>query len=171
MNNVSVPCHILQETEFENGRLNEISRNFRAQADDGAVYYFGEAVDGYDANGNIVSHDGSWLVGGATDPNDPPETVNAPAPGLLMVGNPQVGDAFKPENLCSAGVDETDTVAAINQTVVTPAGKFTNAVQVVETSCLNEPSETKWYVPGVGVVQGRTQREGFSLTATMLLPQ
>jgi hypothetical protein len=50
-----VPAHILQETEFENGAVVEISQNFLAQADDGTVFYFGELVDGYE-NGVVTSH-------------------------------------------------------------------------------------------------------------------
>ena len=43
----TVECHVLQETEFEGGVPGEISQNFFAQGDDGAVYYFGEIVDTY----------------------------------------------------------------------------------------------------------------------------
>jgi len=45
--------------------LIEVSQNFFAQADDGTVYYFGELVDTY-GGGSVVSHEGSWLLGGVS---------------------------------------------------------------------------------------------------------
>src|SRR6185369_54509 len=64
-NGVNVTVHILEEISWEDLSLVEISKNHFAQADDGAVYYFGEVVDIYE-NGVITSHEGSWLVGGPT---------------------------------------------------------------------------------------------------------
>src|SRR5262249_41612844 len=125
--------------------------------------------DKYDSSGAIVSHEGSWLVGGPTAPTDPPETANASHPGLFMPANPQVGDRFKPEDLFPI-VDETVTVQRVRQTLSVPAGRFDNAIQVQETTRLGDAPETKWYAPGVGVVKGQTRGEGFSLIATTLGP-
>lgn len=166
-NGASVPCAIVQETEFEGGQLIEVSQNFFAQADDGSVYYFGELVNEYDSSGAIVSHEGSWLVGGPTEATDPPETANASQPGLFMPGRPQVGDVFKPEDLFPV-VDETVTVQRARQTVSVPAGRFFNAIQVQESTRLDNSLELKWYAPGVGVVKGQTSNEDFSLIATTL---
>jgi len=163
-----VECHIVQETEFEGGQLGEVSTNYFAQGDDGAVYYFGEVVDEYE-NGVIIAHEGSWLVGGPTLPSDPVDTANASEPGLFMPANPQVGDAFKPENLFPV-VDETVTVIATGKRVVVPAGKFLNSIKVRETSQLPGPAEIKYYSPGVGVVRGTTKHESFALVATSLRP-
>jgi hypothetical protein len=162
-----VPTRVLQETEFADGQLAEISRNYFAQADDGTIYYFGEVVDSY-SDGMITDHEGSWLVGGPTDPSDPPETAAASAPTVFMVPSPQVGDTFKPEDLLPV-VDETDTVKKVGVAVHTPAAKFANAIQVQETTQLGDPPETKWYAPGVGVIKGRTKGEAFVLVASTLL--
>ena len=108
-NATSIPCRIIQETEFTGGQLSEISVNFSAQADDGTVYYFGELVDGY-TNGVLDgTHDGSWLVGGPTLPTDPAVTFNTTKPGIFMSANPMVGDTFKAEDLAGF-LDETDTI-------------------------------------------------------------
>ena len=164
---VDVRCHVLRETEFERGRISEISRNYFAQADDGAVYYFGETVDKYE-NGGITSHEGSWLVGGPTMTGDPSDTTAAIVPAVFMVNHPVVGDGFKPEDLFPV-VDETVTVKAVGREVGTPAGRFTGAIQVVETSQLpDSPPETKWYAPVVGVVKGKTKGEAFALVASTL---
>ena len=88
-----------------------------------------------------------------------------------MVANPVVGDTFKPEDLLPV-VDETVTVKAVGQKVTVPAGKFTGAIQVVETSQLPDSRpETKWYVPGVGVAKGKTKGEAFALVASTLTAQ
>jgi hypothetical protein len=163
-----VPAHILQETEFENGAVVEISQNFLAQADDGTVFYFGELVDGYE-NGVVTSHEGSWLVGGATMPSDPAETANAAMPAVFMPATPQVGSSFRPEDLFPI-VDETDEVKAIGLSVGTPAGRFGRSIRVVETTQLGDPPETKWYGAGVGVLKGKTKGETFALVASTLRP-
>jgi hypothetical protein len=167
VNGAAVPCHIVQETEFAGGQLVEISTNHFAQADDGAVYYFGELVDTYE-NGVVTGHEGSWLVGGP-QPGDPAETANAPAPTVFMPAAPKTGDAFKPEDLFPI-VDETDTVKATGLAVGVPAGRFPGSIQVVETTMLDDKPETKWYASGVGVVKGKTKGERFALIASTLLP-
>ena len=168
LNGTSVPCHILQETEFGDGVRSEISQNYFAQADDGAVYYFGELVDKYE-NGVVVSREGSWLVGGPTQPGDPPDAGKAPGPGLFMPATPMVGDMFKPEDLFPI-VDETVTVDDVGLTVRTPGGAFSNGIRVKETSQLPGPPETKWYASGVGVLKGKAKGERFALIASTFSP-
>jgi len=161
-----VECAILQETEFVAGALVEISRNFFAQANDGTVFYFGELVDNYE-DGKIVDHDGSWLVGGPTDPSDPPGTVKAQVPAVFMPPDPQTGDSWKPEDLFPI-VDETVTVVADDVNIKVPAGKFEGAIKVKETSQLEDGFECKWYAPGIGVVKTLEKGEALRLVASTL---
>lgn len=169
VNGAPVTCHVLQETEFLGGQLIEISRNYLAQADDGTLYYFGEIVDGYQ-KGVVNSHEGSWLVGGATQASDPPDTANAPAPTVFMPASPARGDVFKQEDLAPI-VDETDTIKATGLTVHVPAGRFPNCLQVLETTTLGDKPETKWYARGVGPIKSKTPGEKSMLVASTLLPQ
>ncbi len=169
VNGTPVPCHILQETEFLGGQLIEISRNHFAQADDGTLYYFGEVVDEYES-GVITSHEGSWLVGGPTDPGDPPSTANAPGPTVYMPAQPARGDVFKQEDLAPI-VDETDTVKAVGLTLHVPSGRFPNCLQVLETTTLGDKPETKWYARGVGPIRSKAPGEKSALVASTLLPQ
>jgi hypothetical protein len=170
-NAASIPCRMIQETEFTGGTLSEISVNFSAQADDGTVYYFGELVDGYKNGVLDGTHDGSWVVGTPVS-TDPPGTLSTTKPGIFMSANPMVGDSFKAEDLAGF-LDETDTVKGTNLTVKTPAGKFGKAISVLETSALagEGPGETKFYVPGIGVVKGHTKGETFTLLSSSLLRQ
>lgn len=168
-NAAGVECRVLQETEFSNGKVDEISRNHFAQADDGSVYYFGETVDIYDETGAVTAHDGSWLVGGPSG-QDPVETATATDPGLFMPAVIALGDTFKPENLPGV-VDETDLVQSLTKAVRVPAGRFTDCLQLQETSNLDGDIETKWYAPGLGVIRGRARGESFNLTAGALLGQ
>jgi len=164
VNGVDVQTRVLQETEFEDGVLKEISLNFFAQADDGTVYYFGETVDNYE-HGVVVDNDGSWLVGGPTLPGDPPDTASTPTPAVFMPANPQVGQSWKPEDIFPI-VDETTTAVALNRRVRVLAGSFEGVMQVRETSRLNSDAESKWYAPGVGVIKVQVKRERYQLIAS-----
>jgi hypothetical protein len=165
LNQVNVGCHVLREYSFERGELVEISQNYFAQADDGTVYYFGEVVDIYE-DGVIVSHEGSWLVGGPSG-NDPPETGVETTPNVFMPADPKLGDIYKPEDLAGV-VDETDEVIATDKTVRVPAGRYDGAIEVKETSQLDPAIERKWYAPGVAVVKIRGKHEVFVLSASTL---
>ena len=162
-----VECRILVEEDYENGILVERSFNYFAQADDGTVYYFGEVVDKYE-NSVIVRHDGSWLVGGATQRSDPPGTGNALSPGLYMPGNPELGDIFKPEDLFPL-VDESDEVVGVDLDVLVPLGKYDGAIRIQESSQLGPGTEYKWYAPGVGVVKVQSEGETLRLEESTLV--
>ena len=165
LNSRNVECRILQEIAFENGQLVESSLNFFAQADDGTVYYFGEIVDIFE-NGVITSHEGSWLVGGPQG-SDPPETATATKATVFMPANPELGDIFKQEDLPKV-VDETDEVVGVGVTVTVEAGRFEDTIQILETSNLEPGTETKWYAPGVGVVQSTAKGEKLELISSTL---
>ena len=156
-NGTSVACRVLQEMSLEDGALVEISRNYFAQADDGSVYYFGEVVDIY-SGGQIVSHEGSWLVGGPTDPADPPETATDSDPNVFMPAQPEPGDEYHPEDTLPV-VDEEDLILKAGQKVSVPAGHFDECLQIRESSLLSPDTETKWYAPGLGVVKVKEKGE------------
>jgi hypothetical protein len=163
-----VECRILREVAFEGGKLVEISDNYFAQGDDGAVYYFGEVVDNYE-NGVIDNHEGSWLVGGPTLPSDPVETGVETDPTVFMPAHPEKHDVFKPEDELPI-VDETAEVISVGKRVRVPAGRYRGAIIVKETTQLSSDRGRKWYVPGVGVVKALARRESLVLTASTLVP-
>ena len=58
-----VKTRVIEEREYENGSLTEISRNFFAMAKETKdIFYFGEDVDYYE-DGKIIGHGGQWRAG------------------------------------------------------------------------------------------------------------
>ena len=81
-----VKTRVVEEYKAEDGRVLEISRNYFAQTQDGTVCYFGEEVDIYGGDGNVVSNAGAWLADGQTN-----------MLGIFMPASPEVGQAFQQE--------------------------------------------------------------------------
>lgn len=120
---------------FIGGRIEEVAIDWYAQADDGGVWYLGEDVFNY-ADGVVADLDGTWLAG-----------RDGPA-GMIMPGNPQVGDVYRPENICG-NVFEEVTVKTTGITVNGPRGPVSGAVLVTE---LHQDGvyEDKTFAPGYG---------------------
>ncbi len=162
-----VETRTVREMEFERGVLVDASLSYYAQADDGTVYCFGELADAYQ-DGVVVSHEGSWLVGGATLPADPPGTAAAADPTVVMPAHPEVGDQWKPEDLFPV-VDATVTVVAVPDAVKVEAGKFKKVLKLKETSLIpGSGPERKWIASGVGVIRSRGEGERLALISTSL---
>jgi hypothetical protein len=79
-----------------------------------------------------------------------------------MPGHPEEGDVFKPEDLFPL-VDETAEIVKAGKTVVTPAGQFTEALKVRESTLLSDEIEYKWYAPGPGVIKAAAKGETLHL--------
>ncbi len=129
----------VEDREWEDGALAEVALDFFAQDDKGTVYYLGEEVDEY-ADGKIVGHEGTWMLGKDTK-----------VPGILFPASPKVGDKFKSEDV-SAEINETDEVVALNETVAAPAGAFKDCVKIKE-HLADGTTEYKYFAKGVGVVR------------------
>jgi uncharacterized membrane protein YkoI len=135
-----VTTRVVEEREEKSGQPLEISRNYVAiDKNTKDVYYFGEDVDEY-KNGQIASHEGAWLAG-----------VKNAKFGLMMPGNPKVGDKFYQELAPKAAMDRAEIVS-LDEEIKTPAGTF-KCVHVKETSPLERGVSHKWYAPGVGLIK------------------
>ncbi|MHC4135518.1 MAG: hypothetical protein ACYS0K_11085 [Planctomycetota bacterium] len=154
-----VECAVLEEWEIEDGEVVEISENYFAQSDKGTVWYFGEVVDIYE-DGEVVGHDGSWLVGGPTG-DDPEETATATKPTIFMPACPRVGDVWKPEDLPEAGIEEFVKVLRYVRRVRVPAGRYCRVLKVREKT---PDIETKWYARHVGFLKAKDGAEVLALT-------
>lgn len=148
-----VLTRVIEEREWEDGELYEISRNYFALCEQtGDVYYFGEHVDFY-KNDQVTGHDGSWLAG-----------VDGNKPGLIMSASPSPGLKYYQEIAPGIAMDRAEVIS-VDETCETPAGTFTGCLKVKEGTSL-DPSEIeyKFYAPDIGMIQDedlRLVRHGF----------
>lgn len=138
----SIQTRIVEEREWKNGELIEVSRNFFAiceQTKD--VYYFGEEVDMYQG-GLFTSHSGAWRSG--------EESARF---GLIMPGNPVVGMKYYQEVAPGVAMDRVEIIS-LNETLTTPAGQFSKSLKTKEGTELNLLEvEYKTYASGIGLIQ------------------
>lgn len=134
-NGNAVETLVSQYVAFLGGRIHEVALDWYAQADDGAVWYFGEDVFNYE-DGRVADTEGTWLAG-----------VDGP-PGMIMAGAPRVGDVWRPENICESVFEEV-TVQSIGTMVAGPRGPISGAIVVRELH-LDGSQESKTFAPGYG---------------------
>jgi hypothetical protein len=137
-----VETRVVEEREWKNGALYEVSRNYFAMCEQTKdVYYFGEDVDFY-KDGMVTKHDGSWLAG-----------QNGNKAGLIMPGAPAVKMRYYQEVAPGVAMDRAE-VESLTETCNTPAGIFRNCLKIKETSAI-EPwaKEYKYHAPGIGLIQ------------------
>jgi len=136
-----IETRVIEEREYKNGQLAEVSRNFFAMAEEtGDVFYFGEDVDNYE-DGEITSHSGEWRAG----------KDNARA-GLYMPKAPTVGMRYYMEVAPESAMDRAE-IFETNATIETPAGTFGDCLIVTESSPLEPDDDSyKRYAPGVGMI-------------------
>jgi hypothetical protein len=139
-----VTTRVVTETEYEDGELIEISRNFFVQAADGTVCYYGEDVDDYE-DGEVVGHDGAWRAG-----------EGDAVPGILMPGAPEANTQFYQEQ--APGIaEDMSAITEVGVSITVPAGTFDDAVHAVDWNPLEgdtfeEDGEDKYYASGIGLV-------------------
>jgi hypothetical protein len=124
-----------QYMAFLGGRLHETAIDWYAQADDGSVWYLGEDVFNY-ADGVIADYDGTWQAG-----------RDGPA-AMIMPGQPQVGNVYRPEDICGLVFEEV-IVTATGVTVNGPTGAVVGAIEVTELH-QDGQFEDKTFAPGYG---------------------
>ena len=143
-----VLTRVVEEREWEDGELVEVSRNYFAICQlNGNVFYFGEHVDNYEG-GVIVNHNGSWLAG-----------VNGARAGVIMPGSYFLGARYYQEVAPGVALDR-GCHSRMNLTEWTPVRTFTKCVEVLDTNALSPGGEpdVKIYCPGVGLVRDEFMR-------------
>ncbi len=137
-----VETRIVEEREWADDELTEVSRNYFAICvETNDVYYFGEAVDDYE-DGVIVSHDGAWLTG-----------VDDAEAGIFTPGTVTLGARHFQEVAPGVALDQVE-ITGLSATVETPAGTFENAMETTETTPLDPGVvDLKFYFPGIGMVK------------------
>jgi hypothetical protein len=126
---------VSQYAAFSDGRIHEVALDWYAQADDGSVWYLGEDVLNYEA-GVVADTGGTWQAG-----------REGPA-AMIMPGDPQVGDVYRPENAPGVVFEEV-TVKSIDRTVHGPLGPVDGAIVTLELH-MDGTTEGKIFAPGYG---------------------
>lgn len=137
-----VVTRVVEEREWKNDQLKEVSRNFFAICEATKdIFYFGEEVDMY-KGGKVVNHKGAWLAG-----------ENGAKPGLIVPGKPKVGMKYYQEIAKGVAMDRAEIVK-LDDSLDTPGGLFTQCLKTKEGSALNYfEKEFKTYAPGIGLIQ------------------
>lgn len=126
---------VSQYNAYLDGRITELAYDYYAQADDDAVWYFGEDVFDF-VGGAIVTTEGTWLAG-----------KDAPA-AMIMPGQPKVGDVYRPEN-APGFVFEEVTVEAVDEQLDGPLGRISGGLLAHELHA-DGATEDKVFAPGYG---------------------
>ncbi len=136
-----VRCTVVEDRLYKRGRLAERTTDWYATADDGTVWYFGEATATLDRSGKVDSTDGSWQSG-----------VDGAVAGIYMPGHPRVGAAGRQEYYKGHAEDHF-TVVALDAHADAPGASSRHALLTEEFTPL-EPGviDHKLYVRGVGIV-------------------
>lgn len=145
---MGVNTTVVRETEYEGGELEEETLDWYAQDKDGNVWYFGEDSKEYD-EGEVVNTSGSWEAG-----------VDGAQPGIIMGGDPQVGDVYYQEFAPGEAEDKAEVVS-LNESVTVAYGSFESCLMTREWNPL-EPGEeeNKYYAPGVGLLLEEEVEDG-----------
>ena len=134
-----VITRVVEEREWIDGALVELSRNFYAQAGDGTVCYFGEDVDIFDpVTGQVVSHEGAWLTGGGNQP------------GIIMPAVPKAGLKYAMER--APGIAEDERTVVGTGPLQLGDEEFAETIRVREFNPLDGDKGYKVFAAGVGLV-------------------
>ncbi len=134
-----ITTRVVEEREWIDDALVEVSRNFVAQSSDGSVCYFGEDVDDY-RNGEIVGHGGAWRAG-----------EGGHLPGILMPANPEVGTSHRQE-VASGVAEDAAVIIAVGEPFTVPAGTFDDTIETRDVDPIGGGVDPKRYARGVGLI-------------------
>ena len=137
-----VPCAVISDRTWLDGKLAERTTDWYPQDAHGTVWYYGERTAELDRNGHVKSRSGSWRAG-----------HNGARGGIFMPAHPRVGSSFAQEHYPGHAEDHFRIVSR-RATVHVPYGTFRHALRTREWTPL-EPGvrDGKWYVRGIGEVR------------------
>jgi len=137
---LGISATVVRDTVTADGVLLEDTYDWYAQDREGNVWYLGEDVKNYE-DGKLVDTDGSFEAG-----------VDGALPGIVMPGNPTVGQAYRQE-FYEGEAEDMGEIVAIGGEATVPAGHYTNVLVTKDWNPLEpEVVEQKTYAPGVGVI-------------------
>ncbi len=134
-----VPCAVVQDRLYLDGRLEERTTDWYSQDAKGNVWYFGERTAELDRRGRVTGTSGTWTTG-----------VHGAKAGIFMPADPQVGRSGRQEFLKGQAEDHFKVVSRYGVIVLTE--EWTP----LEPGVLDH----KFYARGVGVVLEQTEKGG-----------
>jgi hypothetical protein len=144
-----VPCVVVRDRLWLDGRLEERTTDWYSQDAGGNVWYFGEDTAELDRHGRVTNTDGTWRAG-----------RNGGRSGIFMFAHPRVGQQAQQEYTRGQAADHF-AVVRLGATVRAPYVSSRHALLTKEWTPL-EPGvlDHKLYVRGVGTVLEQTVRGG-----------
>lgn len=142
-----VTTRVLEEREWVDDELLEVSWNYYVETADGTVCYYGEDVDIFEDE--EIVHDGAWCADEAGN-----------LPGIIMPADPQPG--MKYDNESAPGIAEDHAKIVGIGPVTVPAGRYTETIRIEETTPLEAGKGYKVFAAGTGlVIDGPAELESF----------
>jgi hypothetical protein len=137
---LGIDATVVRDTVTQRGQLVEDTIDWYAQDLCGNVWYLGENTKEYE-NGQVTSTAGSWEAG-----------VDGGQAGVIVVGDPQVGVAYREEYLAGQAEDRAE-IMSLTEQAEAPFGHFEDALLTKNTTPLQPRIvEYKLYAKGVGPV-------------------
>ena len=151
---LGVTATVIHDVSLHHGRPLEETFDWYAADNDGNVWYVGEDTKEFDANGHVISTEGSWEAG-----------VDGAVPGVIMLADPQVDDAYRQEFYAGQAEDQAWIVRTGGSFTV-PYGRMHDVIRSLEWTRLEPNVVTlKVYAPGFGIVYERTLSGGKEIAA------
>jgi hypothetical protein len=138
-----VPCVVVDDRAYLDGRIEEKTTDWYSQDRDGTVWYFGEATRTIDRQGRTKSTEGSWQHG-----------VNGAKAGIFMPLRPRPGQAFRQE-YDKGHAEDHFRVVSLTESASVRYGSFRKHAMLTEEWSPLEPgvTEHKYWVRGIGKVR------------------
>jgi hypothetical protein len=138
-----ITARVVKDVATHNGKLLEKTFDWHAQDKRGNVWYVGEDTTAYLANGKM-DKSGSWEAG-----------VSGAKPGIVMLADPEIPDAYRQEYLKG---EAEDTAWVVNRggSISVPFATVRHILTTLEFARI-EPAvvDQKIYAPGIGIVLER----------------
>jgi hypothetical protein len=148
---LGVTCVVVEDTVTVGGQIIEQTLDWYTQDKNGNVWYFGEDSKEY-KDGKVIDTGGSWEAG-----------IKGAKPGIIMEGNPKVGDSYRQEYYKGEAEDMAD-ILSLSESASVKYGSFADCLKTRDYTPL-EPDiiENKYFAPGVGEIlitleKGGTER-------------
>jgi hypothetical protein len=137
---LGVTATVVSDVADHNGTILEKTSDWYAQDEQGNVWYLGEDTVAFLAHGKTDTS-GSWQAG-----------IDGAVPGIIMLADPQIPDAYRQE-LLTGEAEDTAWVVDRGTTVTVPYGKVKNVLTTLEATRLDPGAyDQKVYAPGIGIV-------------------